>query len=131
MAIQRALTYAVRRTLLHVARKFAVPEKLREYLKAEHLSAEDLYDIDEATQKMMDDIRLAAGGRGVSDVRTVFKEGKPSRTIDGYAERHGVDAIIMGSRGLTDIEGALLGSFSHTVASLAACTVIKIVRSHV
>ncbi|HET8727998.1 MAG TPA: universal stress protein [Alphaproteobacteria bacterium] len=124
MATQMALTYGAKLTLLHVARRFAVPEKLREYLKTEQLSSEDLYDIDEATHKMIGDIRSSAEDRGLKAVKTVFKEGKPSRTIVGYAERHDVDAIIMGSRGLTDIEGALLGSVSHKVASLAACTVI-------
>src|SRR3546814_11105812 len=57
MAIHLALTYDARLTLLDVARKFALPEKLRESLKAEHLSADVLYDIDKETQKIMKDIR--------------------------------------------------------------------------
>ncbi|MHC5024763.1 MAG: universal stress protein, partial [Planctomycetota bacterium] len=35
-------------------------------------------------------------------------------------------AIVMGSRGHGDLEGLLLGSVSHKVASLAKCTVVTV-----
>ncbi len=64
--------------------------------------------------------------RGVADVERVVKRGPPSRTIVDYAEQRGADAIVMGSRGLGDIGGFLLGSVSHKVANLAKCTCITV-----
>lgn len=113
-------------TLLHVTRKFKVPEKLRQYLDEEHLRGEPLYAIDDATEKVIAEIKRDAEKRGVKRVRTLFKEGHPSRTIAKVAKDEKADVIVMGSRGLTDIEGALLGSVSHKVASLAHCTVVLV-----
>jgi nucleotide-binding universal stress UspA family protein len=124
VAIDLALKYGSRLTFLHVTRRFPVPEKLKEYLSAEQLQGEQLYALDEATEKVMADVKAEAEAKGIAGVKMRVKEGKPSRTIVEYAANHAVDAIVMGSRGLTDIEAALLGSVSHKVSSLAACTVV-------
>jgi nucleotide-binding universal stress UspA family protein len=53
--------------------------------------------------------------------------GDPANAIVRYAEENGVDLIVMGSRGLTEIEGLLLGSVTHHV--LHRCKVpVLIVR---
>lgn len=126
MAIELARLYGARLTLLHVTRKLEIPERLREYLKDEHLTGEPIYALDGATEKVIGEVKQDAERKGVHGVRTVFKEGKPARSIVEFADREHVDAIVMGSRGLTDIEGALLGSVSHKVSSLASCTVIVV-----
>lgn len=64
--------------------------------------------------------------RGAADVECVVKRGPPSRTIVDYAEQRRADAIVMGNRGLGDIGGFLLGSVSHKVANLSACTCITV-----
>ena len=124
LAIGLAKQFDAELTLLHVTRKFVMPDALKEYLKTEHLTGEPVYDIDDATRKVIENVRDQSMKEGIKRVTTEFKEGKPSRTIVEYARHHGIDAVVMGSRGLTDIEGALLGSVSHKVASLAPCTVI-------
>jgi nucleotide-binding universal stress UspA family protein len=54
------------------------------------------------------------------------KRGQPARTIVSTAEEVQADAIVLGSRGLGDVSGLLLGSVSHKVASLAKCNVITV-----
>lgn len=63
---------------------------------------------------------------GASKVRGFVKGGQPARTIVKFGEEHDADVIIIGSRGLGDIEGFLLGSVSHKVTSLASCPVIVV-----
>jgi len=126
LAIEHARASGAKLTLLHVARKFPIPEALKRYLDQEHLTGEAVLDIDEATHKVIKDVRRKAAKTGIADIETVFREGRPSRTIVDHAEHHRVDAIYMGSRGLTEIEGALLGSVSYKVASLAPCTVVVV-----
>ena len=124
LAIGFAKQFDAELTLLHVARKFVVPDALKEFMTTEHLQGEPIYDIDDATKRVIEKVRDRSVKEGIRRVTTEFKEGRPSRSIVEYAKYHKMDAIVMGSRGLTDIEGALLGSVSHKVASLAPCTVI-------
>jgi len=124
MAIGLARTYGTELTFLHVTTKLNLPDQLKDYLRGEQLAGQDLLAIDEATKRVIADISVRAEADGVRKVQTVFREGKPARTIVAYAQSTQVDAIVMGSRGLSELESALLGSVSHKVASLADCTVM-------
>ncbi|NBD27875.1 universal stress protein [Paenibacillus glycinis] len=42
-------------------------------------------------------------------------EGRPDKKIIEYAERHHIDLILMGSRGLSGLKELVLGSVSHYV----------------
>lgn len=67
-----------------------------------------------------------AKGLGSRTVRGFVKSGQPARTIVGFAKEHKIDLIAMGSRGLGDVEGYLLGSVSHKVTSLAGMPVLVV-----
>ena len=54
------------------------------------------------------------------------RRGQPARTIVAAANELECDTIVMGSRGLGDMTGLLLGSVSHKVASLAECTLVTV-----
>jgi nucleotide-binding universal stress UspA family protein len=47
-----------------------------------------------------------------------------AQSIVAAAEDHGSQVIVMGSRGLSDIGGFLLGSVTHKVVHLAPCPVL-------
>ncbi len=126
VAVDFATAHDAQVTFLHVTRKFEIPEPLRRYVKREHITGEQLYEVDDATEKMIKEVQRDARESGVKKSRTKVVEGKPSRTIVEFARKEKCDAIFMGSRGLTDIEAALLGSVSHKVASLASCTVVLV-----
>ena len=63
---------------------------------------------------------------GAPQVEGLVRRGPPARTIVQVAKERGADAIAMGSRGLGDVGGFLLGSVSHKVSSLAECTCITV-----
>ena len=67
-----------------------------------------------------------ARATGAPDVEGLVRRGPPARTIVEVAKDRGADAIAMGSRGLGDVGGFLLGSVSHKVSSLAECTCITV-----
>lgn len=48
----------------------------------------------------------------------------PGEAIVEYAEKQGADLIVVGTRGLTGLKRALLGSVSRTVAEHAHCSVL-------
>ncbi|MDY7116953.1 universal stress protein [Halomonas sp. SSL-5] len=68
----------------------------------------------------------AAREQGATQVETVIAQGDPARAILSESRKRGVDAIVMGSRGLSDLKGFVVGSVSHKVAHTAECTVITV-----
>ncbi|WP_444678154.1 universal stress protein [Halomonas sp. E19] len=67
-----------------------------------------------------------ARAQGITKVETVIGQGDPARTILSEARRRGIAAIVMGSRGLSDFKGLMVGSVSHKVSHTADCTVITV-----
>lgn len=64
----------------------------------------------------------AAAGTGVSfDTHATI--GHPANEIVAYAKANPIDLIVIGSRGLSELQGLLLGSVSHYVAHHAPCPV--------
>ncbi len=59
-----------------------------------------------------------------TDVRTLLLHGAPASTIVQRATQDGSDLIVLGTRGMSDIKGFLLGSVARKVASLASCPVL-------
>jgi nucleotide-binding universal stress UspA family protein len=61
-------------------------------------------------------------------VRTILLQGAPAATIVQRAAQERSDLIVLGTRGISDIKGFLLGSVARKVASLAACPVLIVKR---
>lgn len=57
------------------------------------------------------------------EVEKFIEKGDPATVIIQYAERGNYDHIIMGSRGVSELRGAAIGSVSHKVIHLANCRV--------
>jgi nucleotide-binding universal stress UspA family protein len=55
---------------------------------------------------------------------TLVREGRPESVIVEEAQKGGFDLIVMGSRGLSDLEGMLVGSVAHRVLAAAHCPVL-------
>jgi len=56
----------------------------------------------------------------------IVKTGNPADVIIKHAEDNGFDLIVMGSRGLSDLEGIILGSVTHHVLQRTCCPVLII-----
>ncbi|MCE9684376.1 universal stress protein [Halomonas alkalisoli] len=81
---------------------------------------------DDIGQQVVEKAAQAARDKGVTKIETAIGRGDPARTIISEAKTRGVEAIIMGSRGLSDLRGLVVGSVSHKVSHAAECTVITV-----
>jgi len=70
---------------------------------------------------VVENAKQFAAEQGAKDVRGFVKIGAPARTIVNFAKDKHAGLIVLGSRGLGDVEGFLLGSVSHKVTSLSHC----------
>ena len=87
-------------------------------------------NLDEAmsghAKSVVDAAKKQAAEFGSKKVRAFVKSGPPARTIINFAKDKNINLIVLGSRGLGDVEGFLLGSVSHKVTSLAHCPVMVV-----
>jgi nucleotide-binding universal stress UspA family protein len=75
-------------------------------------------------RRIVADAAEAARSKGVTHVSTAVEAGDPAGVILRQAESFGADLLVVGSRGLGNIAGILLGSVSHKVANAAKCSVL-------
>lgn len=77
-------------------------------------------------ERLIDGARYKAKDKKVKKVDGLLVEGGPARTILKVASDRKVGLIVMGRRGLGDLQGLLLGSVSHKVTSLAECPCLTV-----
>lgn len=118
--------------LLHVMKSAGssnVPEGLRELAKRENIDLTE-HDVlragaegilERATAK----VTMCERGRVTSEIRI----GDATDEIVQFVRDHGIDLIVMGSRGMSDLKGMLLGSVSHKVVQLADCPCLLVRES--
>ena len=80
----------------------------------------------EFASAVVENAKTFATKHGAKDVRGFINSGPPARTIVNFAKDKNADLIVLGSRGVGDVEGFLLGSVSHKVTSLADCPVMVV-----
>jgi nucleotide-binding universal stress UspA family protein len=75
---------------------------------------------------ILSEARAHAERLGARDVEEVLDFGDDAERILHHARHRGVDLIVMGTRGQSELEGLLLGSVSNKVQHLAPCTTILV-----
>lgn len=76
------------------------------------------------SDRLLEDAVDMAKTRGVKDIHKIVEDGDPTSRILETAQKQNVDMIVMGSRGLGNLEGLLLGSVSQKVNHLSKCTCV-------
>ena len=112
--------------LLNVVKKLELPEGLQEFAKVEHIYGLDIDLLKRGAQYMLDIALDELHRAGVKNPGLEIEEGPIARTIVARAKHHRVDMIVVGSRGMGDIEGALRGGVSSRVGILAKCPVLVV-----
>ena len=89
----------------------------------------DIKDIKQAIMEQGEKLiaeQLMAFENITAKVKKVILDGDAGPEISRHADHNSFDVIVMGSRGLSDLEGLVLGSVSHKVLHLASCPVILV-----
>lgn len=113
------LARAVRCEMLRIVVAF---DPVPPYLGEPNLSTAITARIEEAEAILQSAAK--AVGEIPGEIHTETLEGSPAETILDLAKMHKVDLIVMGSRGLGRLAGALLGSQSQKVVQHASCPVL-------
>jgi nucleotide-binding universal stress UspA family protein len=126
-ACDLAEKYGSTLTLLHVVASREIPQAVRQYVEAEHIDEPPGWVYEQMlADKVLDEGERQARERRITSVRKLVEHGNPTKTILDQAEGNGYDLIVMGSRGLSDLRGLVMGSVAHKVSQFAPCTVITV-----
>jgi len=80
----------------------------------------------EIAQSQLEDARRDLLQQGVESVEISIGTGDPADVILHVAKASEADLIVIGSRGLSDLQGLVFGSTSHKVAHRAGCTCLTV-----
>lgn len=85
-------------------------------------------ELEKAGRKVMESANKIAEEMGCTQVESKLDTsgGDPAKVIVDKAKSVGADMIVMGTRGLSDLRGLMVGSVSHKVTHLAPCTCVTV-----
>ncbi len=120
MAIELAKKFDARLHMIHVVREMQLPADLQKFEEIETVRGTRQDVLNTIAEQLVNQGRRLAESNGVDSVEIDIGTGDPANAIVGYAKRNKVDLIVLGSRGLGQVEGMLLGSVSRKVSNMAA-----------
>jgi nucleotide-binding universal stress UspA family protein len=112
--------------LFHVVKPYRLPDSLKKFAQAEHMATIDADLLKKGAQYLLASALDTARKVGLKDMDMEVEEGPIARTIVDRAKSYRADMIVIGSRGMGDIEGMLRGGVSHRVETLANCPVLVV-----
>ena len=110
--------------LLHVIRPMKIPAELERFIKGDDLAKLRSSALEEVGKEIMTKALDAAREDGAVQVQAKVVKGDPAGTIIKQAEKFNADLIVVGTRGLGKVEGALIGSISRKIADISAISML-------
>lgn len=113
--------------LLYAIRDMQLPPELKKMAEVEKIAGARSDVLDFVGRKILSDAEARAIRRGAGTVKTALEHGDPATVILRYAKRRKVDLIVLGTRGLGQVKGMLMGSVSRKVTNLSDinCLVVR------
>lgn len=153
-AAELAKDYGAELHLLHVVGSGAVPDALVHMAEIEHLtegrrtpnpqnvanvfgnlataeragaSLGAAHEVHQALgERLLKNAAGIARDNGATSVEAMLREGSPAEAILKAAKEIDADLIVLGTRGLSDLKGLLLGSVSHKVIQFSPCSCLVV-----
>ena len=127
LASDLAEKYKASLLLLYVVTQHELPESVRRFAEVGHIEGPPNWIYDEVVSKnIMLEGEKRAQEKRVRSIETAIRNGNPAKMIVKVAGSMNADLIVMGTRGLSDLQGLIMGSVAHKVNHLADCTVVTV-----
>lgn len=112
--------------VLYVLKTHELPKGLANYANIEHIQGGDEAVLQKAANDLVEEAKERATKNGAGHVTGEVIDGPIARTVIARAKHHSVDMIVIGSRGMGNIEATLRGGVSHRVELMANCPVLTV-----
>jgi nucleotide-binding universal stress UspA family protein len=127
LAADMAGKYGATLHLLYVVRDMQLPPELKKMAEVEKIAGARSDVLEFVGEKILGDAEARALKKGAINVKTALEHGDPATMTLRHAKRRKVDLIVLGTRGLNQVKGVLMGSVSRKVANLSeiSCLVVR------
>jgi nucleotide-binding universal stress UspA family protein len=113
--------------LIHVVADKTIPPEILEYIESENVEgALGKVSAELISEGIMKVAQNQVKATGLKIAKAMVSRGDPAEEVVKFAKNNDIDMIIIGSRGLGQIKGILLGSVSSKVCHLAECTCVTV-----
>ena len=113
--------------LLYAVREMQLPPELKKMAEVEKIAGARSDVLDFVGNKILGDAQSRALKKGAAKIKSTLERGDPATAIMRYGKRRKVDLIVLGTRGLGQVKGMLMGSVSRKVTNLSdiSCLIIR------
>lgn len=124
--LKKALEIEVGRHKASIDNLVIIPQEIMARVGNKKDTQLSLKELDYIGNHVLSSVAAICKDKGVSKVDKRVEEGNPAKVIIKIAGDTQADMIVMGNRGLSDLQGMLVGSVSHKVSQLAKCTCVTV-----
>lgn len=124
MAVNLAKTCDAKLSFLHVIRDMQLPESVLRMAEVEHIQGARSDVLRFVGEKILKLAEKKGRDAGLKEISNKVAVGDPATEIADFANNHGVDLIVIGTRGRGKLKGMFLGSVSRKVSNLAGANVL-------
>ncbi len=126
-AAQLSAVHEAELLILNVIRDMQLPAELKDAPEFESFNnaRDDL--MRQIADKILAEAKKKAKKGGAKSVQTAIGSGDPATSVAGFAKRRNIDLIVVGTRGLSKVKAASMGSVSRKLLDLTDvnCLVIR------
>lgn len=119
LAAHLAVTNDASLYLLNVVRDIQVPPDMKNMARVENLGETRVSVLEFVANQILESAEERLKNKGVKRIRRAIGHGDPATEIVKYAKKHKIDLIVIGTRGLSNVKGMLMGSVSRKVANVS------------
>lgn len=112
--------------ILYVLKSQNLPKGLLQYADAEHIIGGNKDILEKMAADIVTNAKVRAEKSGVANVATEVVKGPVARSIVKCSKDCNADMIVIGTRGMGNIEATLRGGVSHRVEMLATVPVLSV-----
>jgi len=127
LAADMAGKYGATLHLVYAIREMQLPPELKKMAEVEKIAGARSDVLEFVGKKILSDAESRATKKGATSVKSSLEHGDPATVVLRYAKRRKIDLIVLGTRGLGQVQGMLMGSVSRKITNLSdiSCLIIR------
>ncbi len=111
--------------LLHVIRNMALPKEILAMIRAGEVTQSRMEILEDSAEIILENAQEKLEQAGIPGAERAYLIGDEASMIADYAEKHGIDLIVLGHRGLNP-GGELLGSVARKLLNTTDITCLVV-----